>query len=182
MRVMLHVLEDYNIKDENTIAAAPLHDSFEDHPIDLVTTLTGERPESRAHALDLGRTTLARITNDEVAEIVWTMTNPEVKDGQDKLEVYAEHTEQLVRRFPKARVNKLGDFTDNASGNHATIGLEKQRKADLKYIRLYRIHELGLFMPDSLITGPERIRALDLLSKGYARALGRLAAQPLLSA
>ena len=35
MRVTLHMLEDFNIKDSNLIAAGPLHDVFEDHPFDV---------------------------------------------------------------------------------------------------------------------------------------------------
>jgi len=87
---------------------------------------------------------------------------------------YAKHTMDVVLKSPKGRVLKLADFVDNAAGNHATIG-DKQRKLDEKYIEQYRIHMMGLFLPDSLIIGEERQKALRLLSKGHARALGRLA-------
>ena len=33
MRVTLHMIEDFGITDPNLIAAGPLHDSFEDHPV-----------------------------------------------------------------------------------------------------------------------------------------------------
>lgn len=174
MRVMLHVMESFGIRDPNIIAAAPLHDTFEDHPKDLVLALTGERIENRDEALIVGRAALARFTNDEVASIVSVLTNPPVAEGEDKIDSYTRHTTDLVLHHPKPRVVKVGDFIENAGGNHATLG-EKQHQLDLKYIRQYRIHKMGLFLPDSLIVGAERQRALHLLSRGHTRALGRLA-------
>lgn len=173
MRVTLHMIEDFGIRDPNLIAAGPLHDTFEDHPRDLVLALTGEKPSTRLEARQIGREVLTRLTNEEVVYIVETVTNPEVPEGADKLEVYTEHTYDLVMNHPKPRVLKLGDFEDNAGGNHATLG-DKQRRLDEKYIRQYRIHKMGLFLPDSLITGKERQVALHMLSKGHARAMGRL--------
>lgn len=178
MRVTLHMIEDFDIQDVNLIAAGPLHDTFEDHPRDLVLALTGEKPPDRESALRIGREVLASITNEEVVSIIETVTNPPVLDGQDKLEVYTMHTRELVLHSPKGRVLKLADFHDNADGNHATIG-DRQRRLDEKYLRQFRIHKMGLFLPDSLIIGRERQQALHMLSKGHARALGRLAAKPL---
>jgi hypothetical protein len=175
MRVTLHMLESFNIKDQNLIAAGPLHDVFEDHPKDLVFTLTGEKPDNREEAMQIGKQVLALLTNEEVVEIVSVVTNPEVLPGQDKIEVYTEHTRQIVWQSPKGRVLKLADFTENAGGNHATIG-DKQQKLDEKYIRQFRTHMMGLFLPNSLIVGKERQRALHMLSKGHVRAIARLAA------
>lgn len=179
MRVTLHLLDTLEVRDRNIIAAAPLHDSREDHPRDLVFALTGERIDDRAEALRFGREVLARITNDEVVDIIDAVTNPEVLPGQNKLEVYAAHTHDLVSNSPKGRVLKIADFVDNAGGNHATFG-PKQRKLDEKYIQLFRIHRMGLFLPDSLVTGEPRRRALDILTRGHIRALGRMAALDIL--
>jgi len=179
MRVTLRMLEDFKIRDPNLIAAGPLHDVLEDHPRDLVLALTGEKPEKRSIARIIGRDILSRMTNPEVAEIVSIVTNPDIESGQDKVAVYSEHTTDIVINSPKGRVLKLADFGDNAAGNHATVG-EKQHKLDEKYVEQYRIHMMGLFMPDSLIIGEERQMALRLLSKGHARTLGRLAAGHLL--
>jgi hypothetical protein len=174
MRVMLHMIEDFGIRDPNLIAAGPLHDSFEDHPRDLVLALTGEKPATREEAFIIGRQALASFTNSDVVSIIESVTNPIVPDGADKLDVYTEHTHDLVLHHPKGRVLKLSDFIDNAGGNHATVG-DKQHRLDEKYIRQFRFHKMGLFLPDSLITGKERREALHMLSKGHARALGRLA-------
>ena len=175
MRVTLRMIEDFGIRDPNLIAAGPLHDVFEDHPRDLVLALTGEKPDTREEASQLGRAALTALTNEEVVQIVTTVTNPVVAPGEDKLDVYTQHTRDLVLHSPKGRVLKLSDFIDNAGGNHATVG-DKQRRLDEKYIRQFRIHKMGLFLPDSLIRGQERQAALHMLSKGHMRALGRLAA------
>lgn len=173
MRVTLHMIEDFGITDPNLIAAGPLHDSFEDHPRDLVLALTGEKPDTREEAIIIGRQVLASLTNEEVVSIIESVTNPPVLEGQNKLDVYTTHTRKLILGSQKGRVLKLADFIDNAAGNHATIG-DKQRRLDEKYLRQFRMHKMGLFLPNSLITGEERQRALHMLSKGHMRALGRL--------
>ncbi len=174
MRVTLRMIEDFGIRDPNLIAAAPLHDSFEDHPRDLVLALTGEKPETREEARILGRKALALLTNETVVELIEAVTNPEVPEGESKLDVYTRHTLKLIYNSPHGRVLKLSDFIDNAGGNHATIG-DKQRRLDEKYIHQFRIHKMGLFLPNSIIKGEERQKALHMLSKGHARAVGRLA-------
>ena len=174
MRVTLHMIEDFGIKDPNLIAAGPLHDVFEDHPRDLVLALTGEKPSNREDARKIGREVLTALTNKDVVNIIEAVTNPPVLEGEDKLEVYTEHTRDIVLRSQKGRALKLADFIDNAGGNHMTIG-DKQQKLDIKYVRQFRIHKMGLFLPGSLITGAERQKALHMLSQGHARALGRLA-------
>jgi hypothetical protein len=175
MRVTLHLLEDLDIRDPNLIAAAPLHDTFEDHPRDLANKLTGIKPDSVRLAMPIARKALAAYTNAEVVSIVEAVTNPPVPKGKTKLEVYTQHTQHLVQTSQKGRVLKLADFIDNAVGNHTTVG-EKRLKLDLKYIGQYAIHRAGLFLPDSLIVGEARERACSLLDQGYDRALERLTA------
>jgi hypothetical protein len=180
MRVTAHLLETLNITDPDIIAAAPLHDIFEDHPVDLVYALTGERELDPQKARKIGHEVLVRLTNVDVVEIIESVTNPIVMPGQDKFEIYTSHITDLVENHPKGRVLKVADFIDNACGNNATIG-PKQRRLDEKYIGQYRTHMMGLFLPDSLVVGRERQHALHLLSKGHARALGRLAAKDLVT-
>lgn len=163
MHVMLHVVEDFGIQDAN-IVAAPLHDVFEDHPRDLVHALTGEEIVDRSEVRKIGHAALIRLTNEEVVDIFEKVTNPYVSEGEDKLDVYTVHTTDILFNSPKACILKGADSIDNAAGNHATIG-EKQQRLNEKYIRQYRIHKMGLFLPDSLVIGPERQRVLHLLSK-----------------
>jgi len=175
MRVTLHLLEDLDIRDPNLIAAAPLHDTFEDHPRDLAGRLTGTKPDTVRLARPIAYNALAAYTNLEVVSIVEAVTNPPVPEGKTKLEVYTEHTRQLVKSSQKGRVLKLADFIDNAVGNHTTIG-EKRQKLDRKYLGQYAIHRSGLFLEDTLITGIARERACTMLDEGYLRAMDRLAA------
>lgn len=174
MRVALRIMDHYEIDDPSIIAAALLHDSIEDHPKDLVLMLTGERIDNVEEARERGLELIAHYAGLETCGIVSALTNPILREGEDKLVVYGNHTENLVLNYPKARVDKLSDFTDNAVGNHYTLG-EKQYDLDLKYLDQYRIHRMGLFLPDSLITGEKRREIVSQLTIAHARTLGRLA-------
>lgn len=173
MRATLHLVEDFGIRDQNIIAAGPLHDTFEDHPIDLVRLLTHQDPANREKALKIARGALASYTNPTVARIVWAVTNPPLQEGENKVEAYTRHTEELVKTDPEAREVKRADFLDNAGGNHATIG-DKQRKLDEKYIRQFRIHRMGMFMADTIIDGRHWLQAQHMLSTAQARMESRL--------
>ena len=174
IRVTLRPIEHYGVVDPVVAASCMLHDGPEDHAKRIVYILTKERVDEEARARSMAFELIAKHAGNETAEIVETVTNPLLKPGDDKWEVYRNHTKQLVEKSPKGRVDKLSDFTDNAVGNHYTLG-PKRLELDRKYIELYQIHRDGLFMPDSIITGPERNYALQQLAEGHARALARLA-------
>ena len=101
-----------------------------------------------------------------------------------------EVTRRVRKAIPKQQKHKFKFFKELSPGTtsvaettslfQATLG-DKQRKLDEKYIQQYRIHKAGLFMPDNLIKGADRQRALHLLSKGHTRAIGRLAADSAMS-
>ena len=92
MRTTLHMLEDFNIKDPDIIAAGPLHDVFEDHPFDLALALAGNELSDLLEARIIGRQALSRLINPEVVNIVASVTNPDLKPGESKQEVYTRHT------------------------------------------------------------------------------------------
>lgn len=173
LRVTARMIEAYGILDPSLVAAGPLHDSLEDHPRDLVFSLSGEIIKDRREAQQRGQELIAEHIDEEAAELVSLVTNPEVPEGMDKTEAYIAHTNHVVRTSPKGRVLKLSDFVDNAVGNHHTHG-EKRLKLDRKYLAAYRIHRMGLFLPDGLITGDQRQEALAQLTRGHTRALARL--------
>lgn len=173
MRVTIRIMDQYGIDDPTIIAGALLHDSIEDHPKDLVLALTGEKIDDVQEARDRGLELIAHYAGAETADIVAAVSNPILKEGEDKLVVYGNHTEELVLNHPKARVVKLSDFIDNAVGNHHTIG-DKQADLDEKYLDQYRIHRMGLFLPDSLIVGPVRDKVLRQLTAAHFRSLARL--------
>ena len=171
MRVGLRIMTSYKITDAAIIAASFLHDSVEDHPYDIGRSLGSPCPEGadpQAHALSI----LARYIGEETAGIIALLTVPKFTP-ETKQEQYTEYTRNIVSKSPKARVIKLSDFVDNAVGNHYTSG-SKRAKLDRKYLPLYRVHQMGLFMPDSLIVGEERDMALKQLTKAHYRAMGRL--------
>lgn len=173
MRVTTRVIEHFGITDPDIIAACILHDSVEDHPEDIVRILTGNIIEDKALARAFAVTLIAHNTNEEVAHHVLAVSNPILLPGEDKHEVYVEHTKLLVTKEPKARVVKLSDFIDNAVGNHYTRP-DLQLHFDLKYVDLYPVHIEGLLADDCIIEEPYRSKILDQLQRGYDRCLTRL--------
>lgn len=174
LRVTLRILEHYNVQDPSIIAASMIHDAPEDHAKDIVSILAKEEVEDEKVARYKAFELLTHHVGEEVVYIVQSVTNPLVLPGEDKMEVYERHTRDLVMNKPKPRVLKLSDFTDNAVGNHYTTS-PKRENLDAKYVNLYQVHRAGLFMPDSIITGEERLHALQQLTEGHARTLARLA-------
>lgn len=173
IRVTLRTIEHYGVTDPGIVAGCMLHDGPEDHAKQIVYILTKQKIDDETKARSLSFELIDRYAGSETAELVEAVTNPLIKPGEDKLTVYRNHTEKLVDKSPKARVAKLSDFTDNAVGNHYTLG-PKQIELDRKYLDLFQIHRAGLFMPDSLIIDSERDYALQQLAKGQARALARI--------
>ena len=176
MRVALHTIETLGVKDENIITASLLHDVFEMHLLDLILALTGEKVAELTLARQVGHQALSQFTNLKVADIVSVVTNPVTNTDEDKITVYQQHVMDLIRHDPAARIVKLGDFIDNAVGNHATRG-KLQQKLDIKYGPLYNIHKDGLYLPDSLVPESNRLDTAKLLDIGRARSVGRIATQ-----
>lgn len=179
MRVALHTIETLGVKDENIITASLLHDIFEMHLFDLILALTGEKVTEPPLARQIGHQALSQFTNLEVVDIVSAVTNPVIATGEDKIAIYQQHVINIIQHYPAARIVKLGDFIDNAVGNHATNGKLRQ-KLDNKYSPLYTAHKNGLYLPDSLISEDKRSDIARLLDIGRARSIGRIAAQKVL--
>ncbi len=173
LRVTLRPLLHYGVVDPTITAASLLHDSVEDHPFDIVHMLTGTTEEDEKLARERSLELIAAYATAEVAEIVEVVTNPILEEGQDRLLAYYEHTRDVIVPSQKGRVIKLSDFTDNAVGNHYTHASKRER-LDRKYRDLYRLHAIGLFQPDSMITGEKRDVALKQLHEGHSRTLARL--------
>lgn len=171
MRVTLRVIEHFGITDPTIVKAAILHDSVEDHPEDIVRILRGNLSASniQEEALRCYEAKLGKGATDIIRQVTNPVFNPD-----KKIEEYEAHTLAIVLNYPKARVVKLADFIDNAVGNHFSSPSRRQG-LDEKYLPSYRLHKMGLFMPDSLITGEERERVLAQLTRGHFRALARLA-------
>lgn len=102
------------VKNSDLAIGALLHDSIEDHHRELSGMGPGTRAEiSRLRAL--GK--LALKIGGSPALIVEEVTNPIVRRGQDKQEVYLAHIERLIHRGdPLSILVKISDFIDNGAG------------------------------------------------------------------
>lgn len=175
LRVTLHLTETLGIRDPNIIAAAPLHDSLEDHATEIVQLLTGIELDEKSYTKGMAACALTLFTNEAVTGHIISVTNPPLLDGQDKNTAYYNHSVRQIRTLPAARALKLADFIDNAVGNHATADPGLQRRLDLKYTPVYAAHMIGLCTSDSLVKGEYQEKALRFLLNGHTRACGRIA-------
>lgn len=173
LRVTLRLIDHFDITDPEIIAAAPLHDSVEDHARDVVRVLSGEIIEDETEAKQRALELLGEYLSPITVSLIEGVTNPKVLEGEDPFAVYVNHFKTVILPDPKKRVLKLADFGDNGPGNHYTKG-EKQLHLDRKYDPLYQLHERGLSMPDSLVIGKRRDRAIDQLRCAQVRARTRL--------
>ncbi len=175
LRVTLRIIEQYHITDTGIISAALLHDSLEDHALDIVH-MVGEDPSEMdvERVRSVARGVLSLIVGPSVTEIINDVTNDPLPSGADKNRAYFMKTLKTVAFSPKGRVIKLSDFTDNAIGNHYTEGPLKL-KLDRKYVGCYAIHATGLYLPDSLIAQELRPGLARKISLGFNRTQQRLA-------
>jgi hypothetical protein len=180
LRVALLGIEMCNFHDADFIAACLTHDTVEDHIFDILPFLgSSEQPVNEADARSIGKELLISEMGAETTEIIYDVTNvlkPKGLTAVEKRIIYEDNTRELLSRpSSKGSALKTGcDFLDNTSPRKGRSP-EKEAKLDFKYIRVYPDHMISLFEPDSLISGNERTAVLDVLSKNYISALGRLA-------
>lgn len=139
LRVALRLIE-FGVKDSNTIAAALLHDSLEDHPDGLIQKVPGEEvPYDEAGARTLGHRALQALTNEKVAEIVRELSNPILQGNEDKNAAYAAHMRHLTEHASlEALEVKISDFIDNTDA-HGQENPTKRRALDYKQGNIYDI-------------------------------------------
>jgi (p)ppGpp synthase/HD superfamily hydrolase len=121
LRVTLRIMCHYEVSDVELLTAALLHDTVEDHPVEL----GGGDQEA---ALDV----LAAEFGARVAGLVRSVTNPVYDRTRDVHAQYREHVVASLDRDPAARIIKVSDFTDNGAGLMHTTG-PKLRKLAGKY-------------------------------------------------
>lgn len=173
LRSTIRLVDHFGITDPEIVAAVPLHDGVEDHAKDIVRILGEEEIEDEVVAREQALCLLGQYISARSVDLIRGVTNPLTEDGEDSGGAYLKHFQTVILPDPRKRVLKLVDFTDNGPGNHYTKG-EKQLHLDRKYEPLYKLHVMGLFMPDSLIVGEQRERAARQLIMARARALARL--------
>ncbi len=161
LRVAIRIVHYYRIRDVDVVCAAILHDSVEDHPVEL-----GGTPEAAL-------ATLGRRYGARVAELVAAVTNPAYDPARDAYEQYREHVAASLEGNPWARVIKLSDFTDNGVGVIHTSG-PKVRRAATKYAPLVPALRRLLDLPDTPLEPDVRAliaAQLDLAEHRFALIL-----------
>lgn len=173
LRVTTRLLE-FGITDPELIAAGMLHDSLEDHPGEISEVLQNihEIPHS---IIEMGRLALETYTTPLTATLVEGVSNPIVKTGENKMEVYIAHIQDLVKNsMPEVLVLKLADFIDNAI---VPDGVEEPRKRhylDRKQIGLYSLFIEALPRLNDMISPEKQAEIKTLLEEGYSEAEERM--------
>lgn len=174
VRVAIRLIEELGVTDPVTIAAAPLHDSIEDHARELARMRFDDVPDEVHLQRQLAHSALTMIAGEKTADVVLEVSNPLLSPGDDKIREYSKHTTQLVLHgSPSAAALKLADVLDNTRPAEGEDPSKRQR-LDKKQIPIYGTHAAGLARPDSLVTPEVRPALLAILSERHLRALGRL--------
>jgi (p)ppGpp synthase/HD superfamily hydrolase len=174
VRVAIRLIEDLGVTDPATIAAAPLHDSVEDHARELAEMRFDEVPDEAHLQRQMAHRALMMIAGADTADIILEVSNPLLEPGDDKIFEYSKHNIRLVLHgSPKAAALKLSDVLDNTK---PTEGEDpgKRLRLDRKQVPIYGIHAAGLARPDSIVAPELKPGLLATLSERHLRALGRL--------
>jgi hypothetical protein len=139
LRVAIRLIRDYDVRDPEIIAAAVLHDSLEDHPVELVKLL-GEPG-------DLAFGALAGVIGMRTAQFVEALTNDPTSDDlspEEKNVRYRDGVEKKLAMSYEVFLIKLSDFTDNAIGLHWGVDDARTVKLAAKYLPLFEVFRLAV--------------------------------------
>ncbi|HVX23839.1 MAG TPA: hypothetical protein VG992_00640 [Candidatus Saccharimonadales bacterium] len=124
LRVANRVTGYLGIYDAELVMAALLHDSVEDHPVDILTATAHPNqpilvPHDPAELQTAALGQLARVFSSRTAEIVRAVTNPPNLDFstagyQTNLDRYHQKVVRAVATLPEAALLKFCDWNDNA--------------------------------------------------------------------
>jgi hypothetical protein len=174
VRVGIRLIEELGVTDPVTIAAAPVHDTIEDHAEELAKLEFDDVPDEPHLQRRLAHSALVLIASEDVADVVLEVSNPILGPDDKKIDSYIEHTARLVvYGSPRAAALKLADFIDN-SGMATGEDPKKRSKLDRKQGPVYGMHVAGLSRPDSLVSSDAKSEVVMALSHRHLRALGRL--------
>jgi hypothetical protein len=155
LRVATRMVCHYEVRDPEVITAGLLHDSVEDHALELARAappgpgqLHGPdgRPVTTTALLALH--TLTHRFGTRVADLVAAVTNPDYTSDRDPDQQYLEHVATSLDHSPWARVIKISDFTDNGVGIIHTAGPKALRAAS-KYRPLVPVLRELVARPDT---------------------------------
>lgn len=181
LRVTLRLIEDFGVTDEITLAAAPLHDSIEDHSKELAKQYLGieGQEEDQRVVRHLGHQGLVAFALQydaaELADIVLAVSNPLLQAGEDKIRSYVTHVEALMQGDQqKARILKIADLFDNFDVPKGLEDPSKRGNLDRKQIDIYGAVEAGIKQPGTDIEENRRTSTLALVALRRSEAMRRL--------
>lgn len=123
LRVTLRLLR-YGVTDQNTLLAAILHDTVEDHAMSIAVDVMDGVPRDEREARLIAMICIRKHYGEDVARIVRGLSNPISADGltvEDAHVEYRAHVEHAIRD-PQVALVKFSDFEDNAGGLHHNVG------------------------------------------------------------
>lgn len=175
LRVALRLVEDFEVTDPAIIAAALLHDSLEDHSEELARLMEVDIPDDTQKIRKLGYKALSQVIQRDVATLVSDVSNPILLPGQDKMEEYHKHIEELVSdKSIAALLVKFADFIDNAVVPEGIEDPDKRRYLDRKQLSLYALFADRLERLKNVVSDEAQGRIVDVLSSGKRSAIRRL--------
>lgn len=183
LRVAIRLIEQAGITDEQMIAAAPLHDSLEDHSGELVQRYLGmaaplDPEDRRLYGYEALRLFAEEHGAEDLPSIVWDVSTPLRPAGASKIQWYLSYIGKLMdSSHPKSRVVKHADFLDNVDAPIDREDPKKRAYLDRKQLGAYVLHLQALEKSDSAITGEAREAVIELLKQRYADAQNRIASQ-----
>lgn len=142
----------YGITDIDILVATVLHDTVEDHPVEILLDLAKQDVEG-VSAEDIRMRSLSFISGrfgSEVARIVLAVSNPLTKveglSKEEKRANYVVHVEEVIFSDVSVFLVKFADFYDNAGSLHHTTGNSKSMTTHLtlKYSPLVPVFRKAL--------------------------------------
>ncbi len=159
LRVAIRIVssDHYGVKNADMVMAGLLHDILEDHANYLAKG-------GRSKAADV----LRSLFGIRVAEDVLAVTNPEFDQSGDVHQQYRDHVTAKLRVYPRARVVKMSDFTDNAIGLHHTTGPRMLRLAR-KYAPMVSVMQEVIMRQDTPLSDAVKAKIKVQLNQAALR-------------
>lgn len=185
LRVAIDVIE-VGVPDPNTIKAALLHDSVEDHAHKIILKLgKGRYTEKQLEGASeewLQQESIRLMAEDEhigadTASLIEQVTNEPRDQRRKKVDQYVAQMERLSEKDERAQLIKIMDQYDNAIRNHRTRDPILRHRLDLKYFRTIPIIKNIIRGDLSIIPTEARLRLLEAYEAGQQRATQRILSQ-----
>lgn len=166
----------YDCAVQEVLIASILHDTVEDHPLDIAREFAGKSPKNEHEAREYSLQYITDTFGERVSQVVEAVSNPIAPKNPNKDEARAEYANHVISVIPDPYVFivKFSDFVDNAVGlYHSTSGPERVQHLGKKYtplVPVFRtrlklepwnipVSETGLAkMKDHLAQGETRLR------------------------